>query len=292
MRQCDTVVAVAGWEERFCAGLALDLESSRPRDLLVFAFEEFFEQTSRTRKAALEAAEKSGARYREVTLRREPIALWGAVRDTFARREWSQRSVLVDISTMPRELIWLTFSFLQSALAEVSYVYHKAGEYSNDWITRDTDQPRLVYQQSGISEFGRPTCLLLLSGFDTARAAQLIQFYDPGLVLVGIQTGEQYGNQQKNVERNTRLFEGLGNTNFFSLDAFSQDHGLGAIEAALGDVLRHYNVVAASLGPKPSAVALYRLNREHPEIALAYAPSREFSMEYSKGIGPAVNGVL
>jgi hypothetical protein len=78
----------------------------------------------------------------------------------------------------------------------------------------------------------------------------------------------------------------------FELDAYSADHGRAAIAEALERKIAEHNVVAASLGPKPSAVALYQLHCSHSDIALVYAPSRQFSLDYSTGIGEPVAGVL
>ena len=72
----------------------------------------------------------------------------------------------------------------------IQYVYYFPASYATEWLSRDTDRPRLVYQHSGISELGRDTCLLLLSGFDTDRAAQLLQFFERAAVVVGIQKGD------------------------------------------------------------------------------------------------------
>jgi hypothetical protein len=292
MPNIEAVVAVAGWEERFVKGLRLDMESSSPVQLIVFAFEEYLSQTDDARAEVMELAKAKGIRHRELLVKREPIGLWRSVRDAFADREWAQRSVLVDITTMPREVIWWTFSSLRSVESEVGYVYHRPESYPSTWVTRDTDQPRLVYQHSGVSEFGRYTCLLLVSGFDTDRAAQLIQFFEPRSVIIGLQVGSQYENQAKNVSLARGLLDRTPNVRFFDMDAYSSDHGLAAMEAAIVGQLGHYNIVAASLGPKPSAVALYRLHCKHPEIALTYAPSRQFNMKYSEGIGEAVRGEL
>lgn len=292
MPSAEALIAVAGWEERFVEGLRLDVKSCSPAELVVLAFEEYLVQTEDARKLASGLANQEAMRYREVRVRREPIGLWHHVCQAFSDKEWAQRSVLVDITTMPREVIWWTFSSLRSAQSQVRYVYHKPGGYPETWVTRDTDQPRLVYQHSGVSMFDRQTCLLLISGFDTDRAAQMIQFFEPRAVLVGLQTGSQYDNLAKNVHPMRRLLDRTPNVLFFDLDAYSSDHGLGAIEAAIVGHLGDYNVVAASLGPKPSAVALYRLRCKHPDIALAYAPSRQFNMKYSRGIGEAVAGVL
>ena len=292
MRKTEAIVAVAGWEDRFLRGLQSDVDSRAPSQLVVFAFEEYLSRTAEARAQLSVLAGEKGIRYREVRVKREPVSLWQSVRRALSDREWSQRSVLVDITTMPREVIWWAFSSLRSVQGDVSYVYHKPGNYPAAWVTRDTDQPRLVYQHSGVSMFGRHTCLLLVSGFDADRAAQLIQFFEPRSVVIGLQTGSQYDNESKNVALTRRVLEGTPNVRFFDMDAYSSDHGLAAMEAAIVGQLGHYNVVAASLGPKPSAVALYRLQSKHPDIALAYAPSRQFNPKYSGGIGEAVTAEL
>jgi len=292
MSKIDDVIAVAGWEERFAKGLRLDVESNAPTRLLLFAFEEYLNQTESSRKEASKFAEEKGVQYTEIPVRRDPRALWSRIRDTFSAAVWAQRSVLVDITTMPREVIWWTFSHLEAANCSVNYIYYRPTGYSSEWLTRDTDQPRLVYQHSGVSDFGRPTCLLLMSGFDTDRAAQLIQFFEPSAVLIGLQVGTQHDNQRKNVEPTRKLLERKSDIKFFDVDAFSPDHGLAEIDRAITAYVGKFNIVAASLGPKPSAVALYFLQRKHSDIALAYAPSRQFNMSYSGGIGQALYGVL
>ena len=70
------------------------------------------------------------------------------------------------------------------------------------------------------------------------------------------------------------------------------DHGQAVILEQIRPYLDSHNIVMSSLGPKLSAVALYRIQREHPQIGLAYAPSREFNKDYSSGISDAITGIL
>jgi len=292
MPRIDAIVAVAGWEERFLYGLRRDLETHRPADLMVFAFTEYLKATERHREEIAQVAKSVGTRYFELQLPRESVEIWKAIRDHLTGPAWRGRTALVDITTMPREVIYWAFSFLRSVDCDIQYIYYRPATYSSEWVSRDTDRPRLVYQHSGISEFGKETCLLLVSGFDNDRAAQLMQFFEPRAVLVGIQVGEQFDNEVKNAGAIEPLLRRRPNVTLFRLDAYSPDHGLSAIAEALQDKVGEYNVVAASLGPKPSAVALYRLHCSHSDIALAYAPSRQLSLDYSRGIGEAVTGSL
>ena len=172
------------------------------------------------------------------------------------------------------------------------YVYHRPQSYSKDWLTRDTDRPRLVYQHSGIAKLGKPTALLLLNGFDSERAEQLIQFFEPHLLVVGLQSGKQYENDERNYSRGERLDKLTRNIKTFEIDAYSADHGFSAIIEQVKPLLADYNIVAASLGPKTSAIAMFRVVTEFPEIAIAYAPSRQFNIGYSSGIGDSIEGAV
>jgi hypothetical protein len=292
MAKTDVVVAVAGWEERFALGIERDVERYSPREAVVICFDEYNEVTAHGRRNAASSLGNAGCSYSELNVPREPVEIWRRCRDVFFDQRWSSKSVLVDITTMPREVIYWSMSFLLGVGATVRYIYHLPGAYSSDWVSRDTDRPRLVYQHSGISGFGKGTCLLLISGFDTDRAAQLLQFFEPRSVLVGVQTGSQFENESKNLDANRALLERRTDVTFFPIDAYAPDHGFSAIHRAVSDKADAFNIVAASLGPKPSAIALYRLHCLHTEIALVYAPSRQFNMGYSSGIGESIAGEL
>jgi hypothetical protein len=280
----DTLIAVAGWEPRFLGGLRRDLTSYAPSELFLFKFDEYASLTQRNREQIVEFASSKHVRVSEVSVTRDPATLWRAIRTTFMPNWWAERTVLVDISTMPREVIWWVFSSLRRVSSRIHYVYYRPTAYASQWLTRDTDQPRLVYQHSGVAELGRETCLLLISGFDVQRAAQLLRFFEPQKVVIGVQTGGQFENNSRNAEVTRKELDRVSNVDFFEMDSYSEDHGFSAINIAIKPYLKNYNIVAASLGPKPSAVALYRLHLKNPDIALSYAPSRQFSEDYSEGI--------
>ena len=78
----------------------------------------------------------------------------------------------------------------------------------------------------------------------------------------------------------------------FELDSYNGDHGFINILSLVTPLLKDHNVVMSSLGPKPSAIALYQIHQRFPMIGLAYAPSREFNPEYSAGIGESIWGSI
>lgn len=292
MREASVVIAVAGWEDRFELGLLRDLERRRPAELFIITFEEYSAITLEGRKRVFRSADELGVSHREVIVTRDRRILFERLRDSFALPEWHGRSVLVDISTMPREVIWWICSALNAVQCELDYVYHQPEIYPADWITRDTDAPRLVYQHSGVSAFGKETALLLLSGFDVGRALQLIQFFEPKLISIGLQKGGQFDNDTRNIEPTKRELARIPNKEFFELDSFAPDRGYSVLFQTVRTLCAEYNLVAASLGPKPAAISLYQAHRVHPEMALAYAPSRQFNLKYSGGIGAAFEGSI
>jgi len=120
----------------------------------------------------------------------------------------------------------------------------------------------------------------------------MVQFFEPRLLVVGLQLGEQYENDERNYRRGERLDQLIRNIKTFEIDAYSTDHGFSAIVEQVKPLLPDYNIVAASLGPKTSAIAMFRVIAEFPEIALAYAPSRQFNIGYSSGIGDSIEGAV
>ena len=156
----DALVCVAGWENRFAAGLKLDVDRYHPAEIVMIVFQEYKDETQASRSEVVSYAAEKGIVCRELSVHREPREVWDTLRSDFTSSTWSQKRVVLDISTMPREVIWWSLSFLMGVGCELRYVYHRPQSYSSEWLTRDTDRPRLVYQHSGIAKLGKPTALL------------------------------------------------------------------------------------------------------------------------------------
>ncbi|MDE2999519.1 MAG: hypothetical protein OXU79_10635 [Gemmatimonadota bacterium] len=78
----------------------------------------------------------------------------------------------------------------------------------------------------------------------------------------------------------------------FELDAFDEDRGMVKIEEALKPLVKSFNILMGSLGPKLTAISLYRLQRKWDNIGLVYAPSNQFNEKYSSGIGNCFEGTI
>ena len=153
----------------------------------------------------------------------------------------------------------------------------------------------MALKLSGEMRFGSETVLCVLTGFDRERTYQLIRTFDPSVVLLGVQRGSQYENTERNIgsHEDSEWLEGEGySVEYFGVDAYSTDHGFADVVAQVGKYIKIANVLMASLGPKLSSIALFRVQRMYPTTGLVYAPSGEYNTDYSIGIGETIIGEL
>ena len=218
----------------------------------------------------------------------DSVANWKTLRDTILQNIPEKSEVIVDLSTMPREVIWTLFWLLDLRQTVIHYVYHRPQGYGK-WLSRDPQWPRLVYKMSGLSKLGARTVLMVLAGYDVDRVRQLRLFFEPAVTLLGLQEPDR---DTARMEQHMERFGSDSTVKLFKLNAFAKDHGQSAVEAQVEPYIDSHNVIMSSLGPKLSAVSLYRIHQRHPEIGLVYAPAREFNKEYSTGIGEAIEGIL
>jgi hypothetical protein len=287
------LVGMASWEERFLLGARRVIHSGKTLRSILFFAEEFEDWTAENRAQYEDLCSKGGVELTsERVWLRSPEKTWGVLRRQLAGQTMSGREIVVDITTMPREIIWQVLAFAENMDCSIKYVYHKPETYNREWLSRDPERPRLVYKLSGLSEFGRPTTLIVLTGFDVRRTEQLIRFYEPKTTLLGIQVGAQLGNESQNIGIHKELIRPDAGIHSFDVDAYSSDRGKAAIFEQVRRYVDTTNLVMTSLGPKLSAVALYQLHKEFPSTALSYAPSLEYNLEYSKGIGETITGQL
>ncbi len=285
------LITVASWEERFQLGYERLIEESTPEKTVVYYLKEYAHRTEENRLRVKELSESKGIELVEHELTfDDPAQSWTVLFDTLKALEIDGKQITVDITTMPRETIWTVLDLLEGARDSIlNFAYHKPGHYSEEWLSRDPARPRMVYKLSGIARLGAPTRLLILAGFDLDRIRQMIEFFEPELSLLGIQAGDQFDNRRF-IEKHKEEFGHRPGTSIFEIDAYSEDQGFQIIEEHIRPHLQDSNMVMSSLGPKPSAIALFRIHKLHSGTGLVYAPSREFNPDYSSGIGETLVG--
>jgi hypothetical protein len=174
---------------------------------------------------------------------------------------------------MPRSIIWTLFFFFKQKYEQVTVIYHKPESYSDTWLSKDPDIPQLLFKHSGIIEFGKPTALFVLAGYDEDRVTQLINYYEPQNIIVG------------ECNRRQSCKYGIAKPEIFDIDEYDTTWGYNTIEAKVKNILETSNLIVASLGPKTGAISVYQCFIKYPQIALAYVPCKEFNIDYCNGIG-------
>jgi len=288
MSDCPLLITFASWEQRFLDGFKRDIDEWHPAKVIMYHLDEFAEMSAPNRAEVVAECKAQGVVLINALLRvHDPAGNWKKLRDDMTAEACTGRNAVVDFSTMPRETIWTLFWLLDMLKAKTNYVYHRAIGYG-EWLSRDPQRPRLVYKLSGLTKLSARTVLVIIAGYDVDRIQQLVRFYDPEITIIA----QQEGSASQRLKKLTDEFVGNSTIQWLKMDAFSPDHGEAVLLKQVKPYLDSHNIIMSSLGPKVSAVALYRIQREHREVGLAYAPSRDFNKDYSSGIGEAITGVL
>ena len=292
MSESCRLVTFASWEDRFALGTKQLLSSQDISNLDVFYLDQLADWTESARDNVHAVAKRNGVETRSwKCFAKSPSKSWSDAAVAWFDRIEEGARVLVDLSTMPREVIWQLFWLLRRKHCRIDYVYHRPAGYG-DWLSRDPGRPRLSYKMSGLSRLGNRTALVVTVGYDTDRVKHLIQMFEPTVTYLALQR-DSIDPQNPTVMNKYRSdFKSISNVVTFEIDAYEGDYGEAAIAEQIRGIAVSHNVICTSLGPKLSSIALFRLHWENEAIGLAYLPANEFNKEYSHGIGEAIHGTL
>ena len=269
------LIIFPSWEERSILGFEQDIEKySNLNKTFLFRFEvsAHLVKTDENISKIKSMCSNKNIVLDEILIPNAEVEKWRKLED-FVRNLDINTNIYIDITTMPRSIIWTLFFFFKQKYKQATVIYYKPKEYSEKWLSKDPDIPRLLFKHSGIIEFGKPTTLFVLAGFDEDRVIQLVNYYEPQNVIIG--------------ECNQREKCNYGTTNakIFNVDEYDDNWGYETIKNELENTIETSNLIIASLGPKTGAISVYQCFMRYPQIALAYVPCKEFNIEYCKGIG-------
>lgn len=296
MKNNDLLIIFASWEDRFRIGFDRDLTKARIQRALVFFFGSYADRTQENRQAVEEVCREKGIEYIPAELDiDQPANNWIKALESIEKEIAECQDILIDISTMPREIIWYVFWMVEQSQRLARYVYHKPQKYGDEWLSRDPRAPRFVYKLSGIAMPSAKTALLVTVGFDPPRADRLVSCYEPSKLLIGIQSSSSF-------KRNDEVMAGYYekeekykkeyDCSIFELDAYADDRGMAAIQEVLRPLGTSYNILTSSLGPKLTAISLYKIKMQDEKVGLVYAPANQFNPNYSSGIGDCFEGEI
>jgi hypothetical protein len=296
LQHTNTIITVASWEERFLLGMEQLIANIAPSRILMFHYKEYSDWSEKNRTHLSDVCNNKGIELikdKELSFT-SPLDSWKYLVAEIKTNITSNELITLDISTMPRETIWSICHVLTQQHFAIQYTYHKPQHengYAN-WLSRDPGRPRLLYKQAGIQHLGRPTMLVIQTGYDVERAKQLERFFEPERVLLGLQIGGQFGNAEQNRDKHEKAFFSRRDIDLFDVDGYTLESIYKVFADRISPLIDKYNIILSSLGPKVGALALFKIKQDWPDVALCYAPSNEFNRKYSRGIGDCICGEL
>ena len=286
------LIAFASWEDRFRIGFGCSSKDYRIDRALVFYFDAYAERSSRNMSAINAICVKKDIIYLPVEMNiDEPAKNWHNVLDSINSNIENCQKILIDISTMPRDIIWYILWLAEQKSIPIFYIYYSPKKYGR-WLSRDPQSPRLVYKLSGTALPSAKTALLITTGFDLQRVKRLINWFEPKKLMIGIQAATRFERNRAAMTEYRQMLQKESDCNIFELDAFSVDRGMAVIERQLQNIGSSYNIIMSSLGPKLTAITLYKIWRRRKEIGLVYTPSKQYNKNYSHGIGRGYYGAV
>jgi hypothetical protein len=285
MKNNKVLISVLGWEERSFLGIKECLALFDIRTITLLVFKEYLKYTSLNLTNIQNLCKEENIKLNTIEISYSKTSdAWIKMGDLINNKNIKRNNTILDMSTMPRETIWSLLFFSNKKKIILQYIYFKPQMYG-EWLCKEPDKPRLLYKHSGVAEFGKPTALIILTGYDYDRTNQLVRFYEPAVTALGIQKGLQFDNQNRNIkEQHIAECKGQTEIEIFDIDAYIQEDAMEILELQISRFKDKYNIIISSLGPKISAVSIYELFLNHPQIALTYVPTKEYNVNYSTGI--------
>lgn len=208
---------------------------------------------------------------------------------------------LIDATGFSHELLAIVIGLLNnnSLLEKVYILYTGAAEYSTTtpvshkkWLSRGVIDVRSILGYPGEMLPSRKLHLVIMTGFEVERAAEVIVRYEPTSLSIGMGgktqsvSSEHHAFNMQSHEEIINLVQSMRGNNFeISEFEFSCIDPLIAKNQILEHVSKYneYNVVICPLNTKLATVGASLAAIENPKIQLCYSQPLEYNIEgYSK----------
>lgn len=285
-----TIFCVAGWEDRFPLGIEKLINQYQGiKRAVILRFEEYLDRTEDNYQRVVKSCEAKNITTAVLPLPfRNPLAAWQQLYSFMTENIKQGDQIGLDISTMPRETIWIILYFLDFIGARILLIYHRPVEYNQAWRSIDPGQPRLVFKMAGITKVECANKLLVVPGYDIERVRPLINFFEPKETVIIIPTKE--GKDAFPSETYKQEFKDFPGIKIFEANFDDGTFGYESIRSEIFADVKNFNYILSSLGSKLAAVSMYKAHKEFPETALAYIPPNDYNSDYSTGIGSTTIG--
>jgi hypothetical protein len=190
----------------------------------------------------------------------------------------------IDLTGFTREALAILIYLAKWRLSEGSRLtafYHKAIKYGRTpkrgWLSQGIREVRSVLGYAGQMRLSANTHLILLGGFETERAQEIIDTIEPSLLSLGMIARAQPSGDDSNPhdealkEFTTRMRSFYAGTHFAEFQFSSSDPIYTRDSLLAVSKASNRNVVLACLNSKPAMVGACLAAIEYPMIQLIYA---------------------
>jgi len=205
------------------------------------------------------------------------VANWKQLNKIF--KENINGNVLLNISTMPRNIIYYCLHFLDNFNYQYNTIYYNAIKH-DEKLTQSPLTPNLILQHSGIFHSDKKTLLVVSLGYDEKRIYQVYNYFEPKKIII-LKEEAHRTIIDKNIDFE---FNDINEKKVLPINSFKENNIFNTLEKEVTPLIKKYNIILCSLGPKISSLELYKYNQKYPETGLCYVSLKEYSSIYSNGV--------
>ena len=299
----DLFICSASFEARSSAVPESILKNgaSGPHTTLVFCNDEFLNESQEPLRVITHRDANVVVKY----LRADDPIFTADVLNASVREAWPQSTggkvhVAVDITAFTRECLLMLMSVLWSLKVPADMVrllYLKADEYdvgadwAKKWLSHGIKEVRSVVGYAGNLLPSKPTHLIVMAGFESERAVQLILECEPTFVSLGVADPEnEHATRHRLANeaclRRVRSF--IESANSFTFDGYDPGHAAAALLAQIDVVSEESNTVIAPMNTKISTVGAAVAAARMPSVQLVYAQADVYNYSRYSRAGDVV----
>jgi hypothetical protein len=276
----DTYVTFASWEDRFYKTFIKDCDENEFENITILNYSDGHNLTNKDGNIEQinQLKPKSKISYNHLKINKD-IDNWKKLKEVFQNLKVESQKVLLNISTMPRNIIYYCLKFLDDNNINYDAIYYSAQKHDPK-LTQSPLVPYLILQQSGVFASKKPTLLVVSLGYDEKRIYQVYNHFEPKKLII-LKEEEHQTTIDKDINFK---FNDITEKETYTINSFQKNTLLNILEKTVTPLQNDYNIVLCSLGPKISAIDFYNYNKKHPDIGLCYVSLKDYSVNYSKGV--------
>lgn len=198
----------------------------------------------------------------------------------------SPERITLDCTTFNRESLLTLLAIVRTQWPECRLrLVYTSPEKHGEWLTRGFRTIRNVMGLCGTQVAGKPTVLVVMSGFEPHRTQRIIEEHEPSRLLLGVGDPPIVDAFLERNRMEQALFLARPDVERFHFPAGDIDQ----CRASLAEVVRPHigngNVILAPMSTKMSTVAALLVAEMYPEVQLTYCVPGEYNVQaYSSGV--------